>query len=93
MVDGIRKSVEEAEKILGHPPNVIEIFVVAQKRMKKVPFMDCYTMAGCLMSLFREDMIYCDEVAAHYTCEPREGYYSFSDMFRKKHEGYAIDSK
>lgn len=43
-----------------------------------------------LNSLVREDILYIDQIQAHYSTKRHEGYTNFSDNFRKRFPGYHV---
>lgn len=52
---------------------------------------NCLEAGAVLISIYREDLILSDDVCYQYSTRPREGYFTFSELFRKKYPGYTID--
>ena len=51
-----------------------------------------YEIAAVLFSMYREDLIYSDDLCYQFTTRQHEGFNTFSVNFRKKYgSGYAID--
>ena len=51
-----------------------------------------YEVAAILYSLLREDLIFADEHCYQYTCVKKQGFYSYSDLFKMKFpSGYICD--
>lgn len=79
-----------AEAKLGKPPSFIEIFVEMTNRYD-LPVKNCYEGAAVLTSLFREDLLYTNDVASHYSVIKHEGFSSYTEIFRKKiGDGYIV---
>jgi hypothetical protein len=77
-----------AEAKLNTPPSIIEIFVEMKNRYT-LPVNTIYEGAAVLTSLFREDMLYCNDLGSHYSVTRHEGFLNFSEMFRKRYgDGY-----
>lgn len=80
-----------AEAKLGKPPSVIEIFVEMKHRFT-LPVNNIYEGAAVITSLFREDMLYANDVCSHYSITRHAGYLNYSEIFRKKiGDGYRIN--
>lgn len=87
----IISSINSAEDKLKRPPNAVEIFV-EMKRNFNTPISNVYEIAAVISSLQREDWILTNEIGSHFTTRPREGYLTYSNLFRKLYgTGYAVD--
>jgi len=60
-VDRFLQAIDYAEDILGRPPNTLEIYAALNARFS-VPVRNCYETAAIILSIYREDMVYTDEV-------------------------------
>lgn len=76
--------VKTAEEKLGKPPTVVEIFVEMKSRYPWMPVASIFEGAAFLVSLFREDMIFADASCEHYTALRQDGFFSFTELFRKR---------
>ena len=84
------KSVQLAEEKLKRPPTVFEIFVEFKIAMPRVPVNTVFEMGAMFTSLFREDWIYMDETAIHFSLVKHPGFCNYSERFREKYgSGYA----
>ena len=82
-VNPFLKSVQEAEDILGEPPNFMQIFYVLETR-HNVKLKNTYMCAAVMFSLLREDLLYTDApVAYRWTCHKREGFMNYTEIFNK----------
>lgn len=81
-----------AEEKLGKPPSVIEIFV-EMKRMHNIGMVNnIYEGAAVITSIFREDMLFSNDVCSHYSVTRHEGFLNYSEIFRKKiGDGYKLN--
>lgn len=84
IVNKLLSCVDSAEAILKRPPSIIEIFMETKHRYPNFPVNNIYEGAACLTSLFREEMLYTNDLASHYSTTRHEGYVGFSEMFRKR---------
>lgn len=92
LVSNYLKAVNEAEDILGRIPTSIEIFQVFKSKNHSFGPKNAYEAAAVTMSIYREDLIFSDEVAYQFTTRQHEGFNTFSTNFKKKFvEGYRID--
>jgi hypothetical protein len=72
-----------AEAKLGKPPSVIEIFI-EMKHKYTIPVNNIYEGAAVITSLFREDLLFANDVASHYSVTRHEGFLNYSEIFKKK---------
>lgn len=89
MVNRVLQCCDIAEAKLGRPVTGIEIFTVfAELKMNDftMPFNDVYTVGAVVMSMFREHKLYTEPLAYYFTTKPKEGYFSFQELFDKKYE-------
>ena len=85
-------SVISAEAKLGKPPSVIEIFVEMKRQHNISMVSNIYEGAAVITSLFREDMLFANDVCSHYSVTRHEGFLNYTEIFRKKiGEGYKIN--
>ena len=78
-----------AEEKLGKPPSTIEIFVEMKQRYT-LPVNNIFEGAAVITSLYREDMIYANDVASNFSVTKHEGFLTYSERFRKLFgDGYA----
>ena len=85
------ESTRIAEDVLGRPPTILEVFVTLGDTYGKT-VNNVYEVVAILFSLLREDLIYSDEHSYRYTVNKQEGFYSYSEIFRKKFPvGYSCD--
>lgn len=84
MVNQLLSCVDSAEEKLKRPPSIIEVFVETKQRYPRYPVNTIYEGAACLTSLFREEMLYTNDIASHYTTKRSDGFVSYSEMFRKR---------
>ena len=90
IVNKMLDCVISAEAKLGKPPSIIEIFVEMTNRFD-LPVKNCYEGAAVLTSLLREDWLYTNDVASHFSVTKHEGFLNYSELFRKKiGEGYTL---
>lgn len=61
------RAAEEAEEILGHPPTIIEIFVVLERQKSVLAVWDPYVVAAIMMTLLREDLAFTDKIFKQWT--------------------------
>ena len=52
-----------------------------------------YEGAAVLTSLFREDWLYTNDLASHYSLKRHDGFFNFSEMFRKRYGNEYITAK
>jgi len=70
----------------------MQIFYTLNAKYGKV-VNNIYEVGAVMFSLLREDLVYSDEHSYRYTCEKKEGYYNYSEIFRKKFPvGYGCDA-
>ena len=85
-------SVISAEAKLGKPPSVIEIFIEMKAQYNITQVNNIYEGAAVITSIFREDMLYANDVCSHYSVTKHEGLMNFSEIFKKKiGDGYKIN--
>lgn len=48
--------------------------------------------AGFFLALHREDLVYADSNLYRFTSKAKDGYTSFSDVFRQRYPGYLLDA-
>ena len=78
-----------AEEKLGKPPSTIEIFVEMKQRFT-LPVNNIFEGAAVLTSLYREDMLYANDVCSNFSVTRHDGYLTYSERFRKVFgDGYA----
>jgi hypothetical protein len=77
-------SVKSAEDKLMRPPSIFEIFT-EMKKVYNLPVNTIYEGAAVLTSLFREDWLYMNDLATHYSCVAHPGFRTFSVQFRAKY--------
>ncbi len=78
-----------AEEKLGKPPSTIEIFVEMKQRFT-LPVNNIFEGAAVLTSLYREDMLYANDVCSNFSVTRHDGYLTYSERFRKLFgDGYA----
>jgi hypothetical protein len=83
--------VNSAEAKLMRPPSIFEIFTEMTK-VYNIKVATIYEGAAVLTSLFREDWLYMNDLATHYSCNPHPGFRTFSAQFRDKYgNGYTTD--
>ena len=75
------KSAEIAEEALGEAPTVLQIFKVLQE-IYDSPVANCFELAAVLCSILREDLIFVDKICAKWTVHKREGFFSYSELFK-----------
>ncbi len=61
------KATNETEDILGRPGTVVEIYTHAKQAEIIKDSMIVSAVGVCLLSLFREDMMYLDETCYYFT--------------------------
>ena len=76
------KAIDLAEKKLGRPPNIIQIFIVLTDEFGS-PIKNMHETVGVVMSLFREEIIFCDENGEYFSRTKSETMLSYSDFFNK----------
>ena len=70
----------------------MQIFITLEVKYAS-PIQNPYQCAAVLFSLQREDMIFSDDQCIRYTRKKKEGYYSYSELFRKRFgDDYGVDS-
>ena len=89
IVNKMIDSVISAEAKLGKPPNVIQIFMEMKER-HTLPVNTIYEGAAVLMSLFREDWLYADDICQHYSLTRHSGFENFTEKFNKWGKGYKL---
>lgn len=78
-----------AEEKLGKPPSSIEIFVEMKQKFT-LPVNNIFEGAAVITSLYREDMIFANDVASNFSVTRHEGFLTYSERFRKLYgDGYA----
>ena len=64
------------------------------KRLYTVPISNVYQIAGVISSMEREDWILTNKNGSHFTTRPREGFFTYSQLFRQLYgAGYKVDSE
>ena len=92
IVNRMIDSVISAEAKLGKPPSVIEIFIEMKAQYNITQVNNIYEGAAVITSIFREDMLYANDVCSHYSVTKHEGYMNYSEIFKKKiGDGYKIN--
>ena len=92
LVSKFLAAIDFAEKELGRPPQVMQIFITLEVRFNS-PIQNPYQCCAVLFSLQREDMIYSDDQCTSYTRKKQEGYYTYSELFRKRFgDDYSVNS-
>ena len=77
--------------MLNRPPTVLEIFVTLNATYGRT-VNNIYEAVAILFSLLREDLIYADQHCYRYTIHKQEGFFSYSESFRKQFPvGYGCD--
>ena len=83
-------SIISAEEKLGKPPGSIEIFVEMKQRHNIPNVNNIFEGAAVITSLYREDMIFANDVASNFSVTRHEGFLTYSERFRKLFgDGYA----
>ena len=83
-----------AEDIIGKPPTAFEIFITLERHFGGSPVENVFAVGAILYNLFREDMLFADERCNRFTTVKKEGFMSFSEMFRQKFpQGYTVSTK
>ena len=93
MVNAILTCVDLAEQRKGSAPNGVEVFVTFDElgyRNCMRPIDDVYTVCAILMSLLREHMILTDKVGYLFTRNKREGFFTYTEIFKNKYPGYGL---
>ena len=86
------KCVADAEEILKRPPTFVEVYVIIKKRYPSLPIPTPVQSSAVIASLVREDWLYIDETAQRVTLNKREGFLTFSQIFRQKYgSGFSVD--
>ena len=85
------QSIVITEKKLGRPGSSVEIFVTLNHEYF-VAIKNMWECAAVLCSIFREDWIFTNTIGSHWTRERKDGYKSYSELFREKFPGYKLDS-
>lgn len=80
IVSGLKKSTDEAENILGHPPNAMEVFAYSLNK-RNFPFTEFETVYAALLSMVREDMLFTDANCYRFSSTPKRNYYSYTQLF------------
>jgi len=88
----VLKAVEIAETKLGKPGSAVEVFVTLKNEFS-TPIRNMWEVAAVLCSLFREDWIFTNSIGSHWTRSKKEGYSSYSEIFKAKFPGYKLDSR
>ena len=89
IVNKMLDSVVSAEAKLGQPPSIIEIFCEMKHRYT-LPVNNIFEGAAVINSLFREDLLFTNENASHWSVTRHPGWKSYSEIFRKYYgDGYA----
>ena len=81
-VDKFVKAIDFIEKRLGRPPSMIQIFIVLTDEFGS-PVKNMSETVGVVMSLFREEIIFCDENAEYFSRNKSETMLSYSEFFNK----------
>jgi len=80
-----------AEEVLGRPATILEIYVTLEDTYGK-SLNNAYELLAILHSILREDLIYVDEFCQRITLNKKDGFYSYSEIFRAKFpQGYGCD--
>jgi hypothetical protein len=77
IVNQMIKAVESAEERVKGPPSIFEIFVEMKQKFN-LPVNNIYEGAAVLTSLFREDMLYMNQIATHYSTQKHDGFKNFT---------------
>lgn len=93
IVNAVIDAVDKAEQKLGTPPSSIEVFAETKVNHPFIPIRTIWETAGVLISIYREDRLYSNDILSHFSTQRREGYLTFSETFRKKFPGYKLDSR
>ena len=76
---------------MGRPPTIVEIFVTLSDTYGKT-VNNIYELVAVLYSILREDLMYTDEHSYRYTLTKQEGFYNYSEIFRRRFPlGYECD--
>ena len=90
IVNNAIASVKKAEAQLLRPPSIFECFTIMVKEYN-LPVKSCYEGAAILFSLYREDWLYMNTAATHYSTQPIKGFKTYSQQFREKYgPGYNV---
>ena len=81
-VNKFLNAIDFAEEKLGRPPNMIQIFVVLTEKFGSSS-KNMYETISVVMSLFREEIIFCDENGEYFSRNKSETMFSYSDFFSK----------
>jgi hypothetical protein len=95
-VDRFTAAVKSAEGKLKRPVSCIEIFVELKHLYEHSPLHTVtspYETAAILFSLLREDRIFADNDCHLFTTERKEGFKSYSEIFKAMYPGYKLDTK
>lgn len=90
--NSVLKAVEIAETKLGKPGSAVEVFVTLKNEFS-TPIRNMWEVAAVLCSLFREDWIFTNSIGSHWTRTKKDGYSSYSEIFKAKFPGYKLDSR
>ena len=80
------KAIDYAEAQLEHPPNIAQINVTIEDQFGGQES-NLLTTAAVLWSLFREELIFCDESARYFSRKRSETMLSYSEIFNRKFGG------
>ena len=81
-VNKFLRAIDLAEEKLGRSPNVMQIYVVLADEFGS-PVKNIYETTGVVMSLLREEIIFCDENGEYFSRTKSETMLSYSDFFNK----------
>jgi hypothetical protein len=84
---------ESAEKKLERPPTSDEIYAEIGKLYSTLPIHNGFHSRAILYSLLREDRLFTNAKCDQFSMEKKEGFMTYSEIFRGKFEGYKLDSK
>ena len=84
IVNQIISSVQMAEAKVQRAPSIFEIFVEMKANYPKLPVNTIFEGAAVLSSLYREDWLYMNDIATHYSLNKHTGFSNYSERFREK---------
>lgn len=91
-VNSFMQATDYAEEKLGMPPTCLQIYEIMRTMKGQALTDNVYQLSACLLSLQREDLVLTDKNCYRFTTRRKEGYFTYSDMFRTKYpQGYKVD--
>ena len=78
---------QEAEDILGTPPNIYECAVVIKRNHPYMPVANVYEVLALITSMMREDWLYTDSSGYKVSLKRHEGFTTFSEKCRSHFKG------